>query len=67
MGKIQGNRDRDYSHEEKLRATGWRVLVIWECALKGKQKRPTADVGAQIADWILAPDPEVPYLTIRHR
>jgi DNA mismatch endonuclease (patch repair protein) len=66
MGKIQGNRDRDFRDEAKLLAAGWRVLTIWECALKGKQKRLTADVAEQVAAWILAPDAEVPLLNIRH-
>jgi DNA mismatch endonuclease (patch repair protein) len=66
MGKIQANRDRDYRAEGKLLADGWRVLTIWECALKGKQKRAEADVVAQIAEWILDSDPEVPHLNILH-
>jgi len=27
-----------------LKAEGWRVLLVWECALKGKYKRELADV-----------------------
>jgi DNA mismatch endonuclease (patch repair protein) len=66
MEKIQGNRDRDYRDEARLLASGWRVLTIWECALKGKQKRSTTDVVEQVAAWIHAADAEVPHLTIRH-
>lgn len=66
MGKIQANRDRDYRHEEKLRSMGWRILIIWECALKGKERRSTADISSKIGDWILVPDPDAPNLTIRH-
>jgi DNA mismatch endonuclease (patch repair protein) len=66
MGKIQGNRDRDYRDEAKLRAAGWRILTIWECALKGKQRRSPNEVAEQAAAWILAQDVEVPHFSIRH-
>ena len=29
--KLQANRDRDMRNEEKLRAAGWKILVVWEC------------------------------------
>lgn len=33
--KLAANAERDGKTLETLRATGWRVLVIWECALRG--------------------------------
>ena len=32
--KILGNVSRDRRNEERLRAMGWRVVVIWECESK---------------------------------
>ncbi|MES2439557.1 MAG: DNA mismatch endonuclease Vsr [Verrucomicrobiota bacterium] len=32
--KIEGNRARDLRVENQLRALGWHVVTIWECALK---------------------------------
>jgi DNA mismatch endonuclease (patch repair protein) len=64
--KIQSNCDRDSRHEASLLATGWRVLTIWECALKGRQKRPPAEVVEMAAEWILEADPAVPQLQIGH-
>ena len=32
--KFQGNVARDRRHAEMLRALGWRVAIVWECALK---------------------------------
>ena len=32
--KIERNRARDAAHLEKLRATGWSALTVWECELK---------------------------------
>jgi DNA mismatch endonuclease (patch repair protein) len=64
--KIQANCDRDDRDVAKLLAAGWRILTVWECALKGKQKRSTTDIVDQIARWILEPDPDMPRLDIRH-
>lgn len=36
--KILGNRANDEKALDALEKAGWRVLVIWECALKGKEK-----------------------------
>lgn len=37
--KINQNIDRDRKALAALKADGWCVLVVWECALKGKRKR----------------------------
>lgn len=34
MSKIAANRARDHVKEAELRSKGWRVAVVWECALK---------------------------------
>jgi len=50
-GKISSNRARDTRQLEALRQAGWRVAIIWECALK----LPTADpvaVISRLGDWI---------------
>jgi DNA mismatch endonuclease (patch repair protein) len=36
LNKISGNVERDRKALEGLRSAGWRVLIIWECALKGR-------------------------------
>jgi len=49
-GKIASNRARDKRQIEALTAT-WRVGVVWECALRGKN----ADVGAvvsRVVQWL---------------
>lgn len=38
--KIDTNRERDTKVHAALLATGWRVLTVWECSLKGKRKWP---------------------------
>lgn len=34
--KLEGNAERDQRSIEALLAQGWRVLIVWECATKGK-------------------------------
>jgi DNA mismatch endonuclease (patch repair protein) len=34
--KIDRNRARDSATQEKLAASGWRALIVWECELKDK-------------------------------
>jgi DNA mismatch endonuclease (patch repair protein) len=33
--KILRNRERDKESVEMLRHDGWRILIVWECALRG--------------------------------
>ena len=35
-----------------LSASGWRRLVVWECALKGRGKLPFENLVRLIADWL---------------
>jgi DNA mismatch endonuclease (patch repair protein) len=32
--KLQRNRERDMDNARRLRAQGWRVLIVWECELR---------------------------------
>ena len=36
--KIGRNRERDQSHVAALKADGWRVAIVWECALRNPEK-----------------------------
>ncbi|ATM93929.1 Very short patch repair protein [Yersinia frederiksenii] len=50
--KIQGNVKRDNEVIKRLSADGWKVLVIWECALRGKHKLTDDDISARVEEWI---------------
>jgi len=52
QSKLTGNRKNDRLHLEELQRSGWRVLVIWECALKGKTRLSIEDVIAETAEWL---------------
>ena len=48
LPKIQRNKDRDRLHARRLRATGWKRFVIWECEtgdLKKLERLRTAILG----------------------
>jgi len=36
LSKLEGNRERDGLNHAELEAGGWRVVVVWECALRTK-------------------------------
>ena len=50
--KIRGNRGRDERHALKLLSDGWRVMTVWECALRGRKIDSTDRVIARIARWL---------------
>ena len=54
--KIGRTRQRDREARAELRAGGWRVLTIWECALKGRTRLRTPDVLDQAAEWLRSDD-----------
>ncbi|MCB9050467.1 MAG: DNA mismatch endonuclease Vsr [Lewinellaceae bacterium] len=39
--KIQATAEKDLKNYEELRRQGWKVIVIWECELKGEKRRET--------------------------
>jgi len=51
--KIKGNAARDEAAEAALMAIGWRVLTIWECALKGRGRLPVETVLDRAAEWLV--------------
>ena len=50
--KINRNIERDKNALAALKAEGWRVLVVWECALRGRHRRAVEDVLSHAATLI---------------
>lgn len=50
LPKLERNRRRDLENERVLIASGWRVLVVWECACK--KKHPLEALQARMATFI---------------
>jgi len=53
--KIGENRIRDQRTRDALRALGWRVLTVWECATRGRTQEAIAD---SVTAWIVSGDEE---------
>ena len=50
--KISRNRERDQDTLAALNAEGWLVLVVWECALKGRRRRELSDVLTRAEEFV---------------
>jgi DNA mismatch endonuclease (patch repair protein) len=55
--KITSNRARDEATAAKLRETGWRVLTVWECALRGTTRVPLTELAGLVDTWLRADEP----------
>ncbi|UII31111.1 very short patch repair endonuclease [Fulvivirga ulvae] len=43
IDKINKNKENDTKHVEKLKKSGWQVIIIWECELKRNERKETLD------------------------
>lgn len=50
--KIETNHARDLRSVESLRDAGWRVLIIWECALRGVARLSKGEAVARCAAFL---------------
>ena len=50
--KIGKNKVRDAANLQALLTARLRVAVVWECAIKGKHKRPVDEVVDALAAWL---------------
>jgi len=42
--KFKANQERDQHNVKSIQGQGWRVIIVWECALKGKTSLPISSV-----------------------
>jgi len=56
QAKIERNRLNDENALQQLKDGGWRVLIIWECSVKGKQHLPVDEVIKTTAEWLQSND-----------
>jgi len=59
--KIEGNKERDTVNIKVLKDSGWRVLTIWECSLKGRTRLKESALAEKISAWLSGdiPDSEI--------
>lgn len=50
--KIHRNHERDLEVQGRLLESGWRRLIIWECALKGRSKLDFSILIQTVAAWL---------------
>jgi len=55
--KIGRNREVDWVAERRLAEGGWRVAVVWECALKGRERLPLESTVEILSEWIKSSRP----------
>jgi DNA mismatch endonuclease (patch repair protein) len=54
--KFEANRSRDERNVRLLHDSGWRVLTVWECALRGKNALPPHKVAGEVRAWLRGTD-----------
>ena len=52
--KIRRNRERDSKVLQALSEDGWRCLTVWECAIRGPEKRNFSELIDEVACWLTA-------------
>ena len=67
MGKIAGNRERDLRHGALLRSAGWRVMTVWECAVRGRLRHAPDEVGDILSAWLTVGQGGAAADELRHR
>ena len=56
--KIKSNIDRDRLVTSQLKEQGWRVLRVWECAIKGRTRIGLDEVLEDSALWLIGQEQE---------
>lgn len=52
--KIGATRERDRRDTDLLLVAGWRILNVWECAIKGSRRHTEECLSQSIIGWILS-------------
>ena len=56
LDKIAANVARDQRYIAELSQSGWKILLVWECALRGKTRLAETELQARLEEWICAAD-----------
>ena len=64
--KISANQQRDQRNVHALRSAGWRVIYVWECALRGRLKWDADTLGEHLSKLIKKGATDTGSLSIRH-
>lgn len=50
--KINRNKEKDAEVSQNLTSSGWKVMTVWECILKGREKSTKEEVIKRIVSWL---------------
>ena len=50
--KVAANQARDVKVQARLKVAGWRVMTVWECALRGRARLPAHEVTEAVRAWL---------------
>ena len=62
--KLGGNVHRDNAKHTKLLVQEWRIAMVWECSLKGRNRLKIEAVVSTLSDWLKS---DIETLVIRER
>ena len=52
--KITRNQEKDLETLSSLKKEGWRVLTVWECAVKGRTRIPIKKTTERVVSWLVS-------------
>ena len=52
--KFEANERRDKKNVDSLLTSGWRVLIVWECVVKGGTGDKLSFVVSKVVEWIVS-------------
>jgi DNA mismatch endonuclease, patch repair protein len=64
--KINKNRTNDQAATEALHDLGWRVAIVWECALRGRNRMDDQFIGVKLAEWLMSGHSDLEIRSIEH-
>jgi DNA mismatch endonuclease (patch repair protein) len=53
LAKFDANRLRDSRNIERLIDMGWRIMTVWECAIRGKTATPPKNIAKLVGVWLV--------------
>lgn len=56
--KIEGNAKKDLEHFQSLEQLGWRIMIIWECSIKGKKLLQQDNIIEMTVKWLKSDIPK---------
>lgn len=61
--KFTRNVEVDARNIAKLKDMGWRIGIVWECAIKGQSTATIGEIVESCANWLVS---GIPYLELKH-